>query len=256
VRLDVIEEIERLGILRTLNSWITYKNNPIFNYVLNNSHESYSQLSQDLVARYIYENSTNRNKNQSAYFVEFGATDGISLSNSYILERDYFWKGIVCEPARIWHENLAVNRKCSIDFRCVDRSTGQIMTFLEVEEAELSVLEAYTIQDQHFSKRSKHNSYEVETVSLNDLLKFHRAPKFIDFMSIDTEGSEYSILESFDFNEWNVGFFAIEHNFTKNEKKIDELLSKNGYKRIFASASKWDGWYVPNTTARLLNLPH
>ena len=41
--------------------------------------------------------------------------------------------------------------------------------------------------------------YKVETISLNDMLELHNAPLIIDYLSIDTEGSEYEILSCLDF---------------------------------------------------------
>ena len=45
------------------------------------------------------------------FFVEFGATNGITHSNTYMLEKELNWDGILVEPARIWHEELIMNRK-------------------------------------------------------------------------------------------------------------------------------------------------
>ncbi|MDR2214600.1 MAG: hypothetical protein LBE59_02025, partial [Nevskiaceae bacterium] len=68
-----------------------------------------SQNRQDLFA--LCENGFKRN----GYFVEFGATDGVNGSNSYLLEKSFGWQGIVAEPARCWHAQLRANRSCAID---------------------------------------------------------------------------------------------------------------------------------------------
>ncbi len=67
--------------------------------------ESKSQLRQDLFVL-----SELRFK-RDGYFVEFGATNGIDLSNSHLLETRFGWQGILAEPARIWHKALKNNRK-------------------------------------------------------------------------------------------------------------------------------------------------
>lgn len=70
--------------------------------------KSRSQLRQDLFVLF----QTKFKKN--GYFVEFGATDGIELSNSFLLEKEYGWKGILAEPALKWHEDLIKNRTAHI----------------------------------------------------------------------------------------------------------------------------------------------
>ena len=41
---------------------------------------------------------------RGGFFVEFGATNGIDLSNSYLLQSKYYWTGILAEPARCWRD--------------------------------------------------------------------------------------------------------------------------------------------------------
>jgi hypothetical protein len=82
------------------------------------------------------------------------------------------------------------------------------------------------------------------TVSLNDLLNFYDAPKEIDYISIDTEGSEYEILSTFDFTKYKVKIITVEHNWTNNRQKIFDLLHANGYEQVHDNATMCDDWYV------------
>ena len=79
---------------------------------------------------------------------------------------------------------------------------------------------------------------------MNDLLATYQAPEVIDYMSIDTEGTEYLILEAFDFKKYNVSLFTIEHNYTPNRELIFQLMKDNNYIRIFDNISRWDDWYI------------
>ena len=202
------------------------------------SEKSPSQLKQDVMALVV------NNFKRNGFFVEFGATDGISLSNTYTLEKVFEWKGILCEPGKNWHSSLISNRINMIDFRCVHSSTGKFFDFHNSINGELSTLSSFVDNsDNHTSSRKMGDTYLVETVNLYDLLKFHNAPAVIDFLSIDTEGSEYEILKSFDFMEYSFNFICVEHNYTNNREKIFDLLTSKGYKRILSHISKWDDWY-------------
>ena len=76
-----------------------------------------------------------------------------------------------------------------------------------------------------------------------DLLIENNAPEYIDYLSIDTKGSELRILQAFDFSKFSFGIISIEHNFREDRKLIFNLLTNAGYKRRFENISKWDDWY-------------
>jgi FkbM family methyltransferase len=177
------------------------------------------------------------------YFVEFGATDGLYLSNSYVLEKEFGWTGICAEPARIWHKGLQANRNCAIDFRCIYSSIGKI-TFKEAQLPQLSTISDFQESDFHRDDRKYGYTYDVETISLGGLLSHHRAPKDIDYVSIDTEGSEFKILENFNFKDYSVSIFTIEHNFTSSRKDLHKLLVAQGYTRVLEEFSEFEDWYV------------
>lgn len=181
---------------------------------------------------------------RAGFFVEFGATDGVGLSNSYLLETEFGWDGILAEPARSWSKALSENRSCAIDTRCVWSETGAKLSFNETNELELSTIDIFSDSDGHAGARERGQVYEVETVSLLDLLQSHSAPKIIDYLSIDTEGSELEILGSFDFARYSFRVITVEHNFTPQRRKIKRLLEKRGYRRVHEDVSQWDDWYV------------
>jgi len=222
-----------VNLEHNLNKQILHMN------LIKNKSQSFSQYSQDLFVL----STLNHKKN--GYFIDFGATDGIFLSNSFLLERDYGWSGILAEPAKCWHNTLFSNRKCHIDTRCVWTESNQIINFIETEVAELSTISDFTSNDIHGSTRAlKSKSYSVQTVSLNDLLSFYNAPSEIDYLSIDTEGSEFLILENFNFNKYKIKIITIEHNWTSNRELIHKLLIGHNYKRLHLDLTDCDDWYV------------
>lgn len=199
---------------------------------------AHSQAGQDLFAL------SQIGPKRDGYFVEFGAADGVNLSNSYIFENHLGWRGIVAEPARIWHRDIARNRACHIETQCVWSSSGAVLHFSE--EAELSTVTDFADTDFHAMQRQHSKKYDVRTISLNDLLAKYDAPRQVDYLSIDTEGSEFDILNAFDFTAHRFGVITCEHNYTPNREKIFALLSSHGYRRIMENASGADDWYVAN----------
>jgi FkbM family methyltransferase len=183
-------------------------------------------------------------KRSAEYFVEFGAADGLNHSNTYILEKFFNWNGILAEPARIWHDRLIANRDCHIDKRCLYSETGKRLQFTETPYGEYSTITKFENVDSHARKRSGGINYEVETISLNDLLTESLSPRNISYLSIDTEGSEYEILRELDFKTWSFKIITVEHNFTESRNSIFQLLSNEGYRRILENHTKMDDWYV------------
>jgi len=204
-----------------------------------NSMSSRAQLFQDLLVVFLLKGK------RDGFFVEFGATNGRDLSNTATLEECWGWRGVLAEPAKCWHASLKANRKAAIDTRCVWSQTGAQLEFKETEIAELSTLSSLMEKDFNKGSRVKGIIYTVETVSLNDLLKSHGAPREIDYLSIDTEGSELPILQAFDFANYDIKIMTVEHNFVEpNRQEIFKLLNAKGFTRIFESLSNFDDWYV------------
>ena len=203
---------------------------------------SKSQLRQDIMAL-IY-----NQRKLGGFFVEFGAFDGITLSNTWLLEKSFGWHGILAEPTISLQNEIKNSRSAILETACVWSNSDETVDFSESTLGELSTISSYTQTDNHSNSRVEKNNYKVKTISLLDMLKNNNAPLHIDFLSVDTEGSEYEILSNFDFLTYSFGFIAVEHNYGENEIKLDNLLIKNGYTRILKSSSKFDAWYVPTAS--------
>lgn len=207
-------------------------------YCAANHRLSHSQFFQDLFVLFVLGGKRN------GYFVEFGACDGLHLSNTLMLERKLGWTGILAEPARRYHDALRHNRSCLVDHRCVYARTSELLPFRDTTVDGLATLSQFAETDHMAEHRSAAEEYLVETVSLNDLLSFHAAPHEIDYLSIDTEGSELAILEAFDFSRHQCGVITVEHNFTINRTPIRQLMEQQGYMNLFPALSEVDDWFV------------
>lgn len=182
---------------------------------------------------------------RGGFFVEFGAADGWKISNSWMLEQQLGWRGILAEPARGWHSALRANRPLArIETDCVWTVTGETLPFAETENRDISTLASFREADVWAAERARHVSYDVRTVSLLDLMERHGAPAEPDYLSIDTEGSELEILRAFDFRRYPFKVITCEHNHGPNREALRELLEGAGYVRRHPELSQFDDWYV------------
>ena len=232
------EITEALAGLRDQTSGATDPRLAFINFCLTHLTRSRAQFLQDLWVAW------ELGSPRSGYFVEFGATNGLKFSNSWYLEDALGWHGILAEPARIWHPALHKNRACHIDERCVWVESGRTLVFNQTEIAAHSTIDSFSDSDMHAASRRDGERYPVETVSLNDLLAFWDAPARIDYLSIDTEGSELDILQHFDWDAHDVRLISVEHNFTDRRGPIFDFLTSKGYVRKFEVLSNVDDWYV------------
>ena len=208
-----------------------------------------SQLYQDVFASFIIGNKFDKT------FLEFGATDGIEFSNSYMLENRLGWKGVLSEPSPQWHESLRRNRKnTKIITQCIWSKSKETLDFFMSDAGVYSTLNDFVDIDKNSMPENtalrKRNGkvIPVKTITLNDVIDEHFNNITPSYISIDTEGSEYEILKSFNFVNYRPKLFTIEHNYTDLEIKIDDLMSENKYKRVFKNLTDFDAWYVCENT--------
>jgi hypothetical protein len=177
---------------------------------------SFSQLGQDLIVLDMF----GKNK----FFVDIGCCDGIDGSNTYLLELNG-WKGIASDP---FPTNFDCRKNTILDKSPVFSRSNETVCFIKagavggIEDC----LDKFRYHP-HVTMAPKEN---LLTISLFDLLEKYNAPKYIEYLSLDTEGSELDILQSFPFKSYRFGFITIEHNDQYMKRfEIKNLLINNGY---------------------------
>ena len=198
---------------------------------------SYSQIGQDKNVVSFYKQKRN------GFFVEIGAYDGVALSNTYALERYYDWNGICVEPLSYRYEQLIINRKAKCSNLAVYNKSDIDVSFdVEGDAGMLSGINTHIDAHKYIVDKNK-KTVTVKTISLNDLLEKFSAPNFIEYLSLDTEGSEYEILKALDFEKWKFGLIDVEHNYIEPRRSlIKQLLCGNGY--TYIGANHFDDSYV------------
>lgn len=227
-----------------------------YRHIFNNYDKASSQLFQDLFVDFIFE------EKKELRFLEFGATDGVELSNTKFLEDHRGWSGVLAEPDPQWQSRLKNNRpSAQIITDCIYSSSGKSMEFISSSAGVLSSLKEHALEDSDgqlagnaISRMESYTEVKVSTISLNDVIDLYFTQSGLDYMSVDTEGSEFEILSHFDFGKCRPGVFTVEHNYSKSQALLDKLFKEAGYTRVFQRFTEFDAWYVQNDLARARGL--
>ena len=192
----------------------------------------YSQYKQD---QFLNENFFKNKRN--GIFVDIGAYDGIELSNSYFFEKHLEWKGLCVEPIPSVFNKLIKNRNCFCE---------QVAAWKENDIKKFKIIEGYSetlsglidsyeyehkkrIDSEIKAFNQKYIEIEIQCIDINLLLSKHDLYN-IDFLSIDTEGSEIEILKKLDFSKFKIDYISVENNY--NNSEIREILKKANFELI------------------------
>lgn len=246
----VLEQAFQQGVL------IDDNKNLLSNFIssIKNKNDIKSQLYQDIFASFVIGDKFDKT------FFEFGATNGIDLSNSNMLETLLNWKGALAEPSPQWHSELKKNRPyANIITDCIWSESDKELDFFVSDVGVLSSLNDFKESDKISmpgntrARLQNGKIVSVKTISLNQVVEKEFKFKPPSYISVDTEGSEYEILKVFDFKKFRPVVFTIEHNFTELQLKIDKLMEANDYLRVFKKITAFDAWYISREAFDLLD---
>lgn len=184
---------------------------------------------------------------RGGFFLELGAADGFSESNTYVLEKRYGWKGICIEPNPMLFRALVdrYQRACTCVPVAVDAERGSLEFVLDGQTSGLLAAGSDNAHDRRKGRidkaRAERRVKVVETLPLAEVLDRHGAPRVIDYFSFDVEGLETRILRGFPFDRYTFLALTIE----RPTPELNELLFKHGYH--FVRNSLYDTFYVHET---------
>jgi FkbM family methyltransferase len=198
----------------------------VFSEIKTSSYKS--QFGQD---KYVNEHFF-KNK-RDGIFVEIGAFDGISLSNTYFFEKELGWQGICVEPVQQKFNLLQKNRSCICIQGCISNFDGKAL-FAEVSGIEVLSGLSMKYDPRHVhriqSEGGKIKYYEVDCFTPKTIFeKFNMS--HIDFLSIDTEGGEFDILSSINLKSIDIDVITVEVNYP-DDKRIHDYLTSHGYQFV------------------------
>ena len=200
-----------------------------------------SQNLQDLIALDLFGFKRN------GVFIEAGACDGILNSNTFLLEKNYEWTGLLVEPIKEYYLQLEQNRDVIISNVALSQVNNQQLDFLITPSKDLSTIKGYEDNDFHSGNRKNYNITKVPTKTLDQLIVENLQNIEIDFLSLDTEGSEFDIIKSLDLLKHRINVICVEHNFSMNRDLIHNHLLENNYKKLNFPFMQIDDFYILNT---------
>jgi FkbM family methyltransferase len=176
---------------------------------------------------------------EAGVFLDIGANDGVTYSNTWFLEKERNWTGLCVEPLPDTFEKLKASRNCHLE-NCAAGAKDKEEDFLQVSgyaEMLSGLLKNYKkqhlarVDDEIAKYGGSKKVIVIKTVNINSLLQKHQLSE-IDYCNIDTEGSEFEIIMAIDFSKIRINVFTIEANYRIEQLKLKIYLWSKGYRYI------------------------
>jgi len=174
------------------------------------------------------------NKKTNGVFLDIGANEGVHISSTYFLEKYRNWSGICIEPLPNEFKKLTENRtSINLNIGITDFDGEEDFIYVEGYANMLSGI-TKNYNQMHMGRLhgevnhygGKIHNIKIPVRKLQSVLDEH-AIFDVDFCSIDTEGSELSVIKSVNYDKTNIKMFIIENNY--KETNVEEFLKTKGY---------------------------
>lgn len=192
----------------------------------------HSHVGQD---RFVNENFFKNVRN--GIFVDIGAYDGVTINNTYFFEKELGWTGICVEPIPSAFKSLRKNRKCHLVEGCVTNWSGDGTFFMITGVCQMLSGLVNKYDPRHVERihreialyGGKAEFINVKCYLLNDLLQQYGITH-VNFLSLDTEGGEFDILTSIDFDRFQIDVITVEDNF--QDQRFIPFLEGKGFQYV------------------------
>ena len=168
-------------------------------------------------------------EHKNGFFVEIGAFDGVEGSNCYYFEKYLEWEGIAIEASPKQFEKLVKNRECQ-KMNVVIGSAENEVEFFEVVDGftQMSGINNANFKNSYDrikkNSNSKINIINTKCVTFENIIPSNR---IIDLISIDIEGGEPEVINTIDFNKYEIKVILVENNVPNKQSYIQFFKDRN-----------------------------
>jgi len=174
------------------------------------------------------------NCKQHGFFIDLAANDPIKISNTRALERDFHWRGVCIEPNVKYHRAIWDQRSCTLVPNAITSSRGQV-SFTSPKAKKVWGFDGeafgHIVRDNAVINGDEQPSWTVPSLPISDVLSTLYAPTTIDYLSLDVEGAEDLVMNTFPWHTHNVTIMSVE----RPTRTLRTLLQSHGYHALPAS---------------------
>eukprot|EP01036_Dinobryon_divergens_P024444 gene24444-32893_t len=200
---------------------------------------SSSQTRQDIFVVYAM------NGMQGGTYIDIGANDGVTYSNSYMLEKQFGWSGLLVEPLKWLMPKVYEHRgaKNNILNACVYNRT-YLSAFIEVAPSSSHVQTQGFGEDMFSGVKETWSHANKDWVPVdpptNPVPCFHAQTildayeiTHVNYLSVDAEGADEAILRSIDWTRFSADIISFEWVEPDIYFRLEHMLYYDvGYERI------------------------
>lgn len=208
-------------------------------YVIQNLNKNNAQLFQDLYVLWKLKNKT------KGTFVEVGTAYPTGANNTWVLESQFNWQGVLIEPNPFFHEKIRQIRKMPLEISAIHYESKSDLVLSIPDNFHPGAGIEENKEEKVGSVANQIKQISVDTISLNDCLNKYKITKEFDYLSYDTTGNFADIQNIKDIfaNGYVPKIITIGHNYKSHRPDLCNMLQSQGYKREFDYLSRWDDWY-------------
>lgn len=174
------------------------------------------------------------------FFIEVGANDGYTQSNTYFLEKKRGWQGILIEGIPELYEKCKKLRTHATVYHCALVSSDYPQSTVRMHYAHLmsvvdGAFKTAEEQQQHINVglevQNLAGSYTVDVPARTLESILDETPKLpkIDFFSLDVEGCELDVLKGLNLKKYRPTYILVEARYFD---EVNSLLTAEGYEQI------------------------
>lgn len=220
---QLLKKIIPVRLWKALREGYSRLKESYFKYILND----YSQAGETVCIRELLQ----KKHGETGFFVEIGANDGVTVSGTYGLMRKG-WSGLSVEANPAVFERLEQNLKKFPKVKTICAAVapkkGSIKLYLGKNDPQGLLSTISTESSAWFEAHRSEDYIDVTAIPLTELLDEQGVPLNFDLLVVDTEGMDYEILLTLDFQKYHPKLIVTEDYLPKNAIKF-QLLERAGY---------------------------